>query len=218
MRSLLFSALVAVLASTAGCASSIQQWVVHTRIAQGEEALRRGNLPDAAREFQLALRLAPTDMTARSGLAQVQTQLAQKYFEESQLGEALTALDVASKADPGSVRVAALRQKIEQASIAKQIIATNYPTYEQAGTQIAQSYHALELLDKQIQKELRTFRYDYDTVHLDNAIRDSYDLIAEANRGTNRLLAYRQVVESGLPEATTAAPSTSGGGSLLPLP
>ena len=217
MRPLLAVVLVAVLASTAGCASSIQHWVVQTRISQGQDSLRSGNLPDAAREYQLALRLAPEDKTAREGLAQVQTELAQKFFEESQLGEALDALDVASKADPESVRAQELKQKIEQASIQKQIIATNFPTYAQAGAQITQSYRALDLLNKQIQKELHTFRYDYDTAHLDSAIRDSYDLIAEANRGTNRLLAYRQVVESGLPESSGAAAPVTGG-SLLPLP
>ncbi|TAM59457.1 tetratricopeptide repeat protein [bacterium] len=217
MRPLPAIVLIAVLASTAGCASSIQQWVVQTRIAQGQRSLADGNLADAAREYQLALRLAPDDKTVREGLALVQTSLAQKYFEESQLTEALDALDTALKADPQSVRVQELRQKIEQASIQKQIIATNFPTYAQAGAQIAQSYRALDLLNKRVQKELHTFRYDYDTAHLDSAIRDSYALIAEANRGTNRLLAYRQVVEAGLPESSgTVAPAT--GGSLLPLP
>ncbi|MDE2573417.1 MAG: hypothetical protein KGM44_12960, partial [bacterium] len=126
------------------------------------------------------------------------------------------ALDIALKADPESVRAQELKQKIEQAAIQKQIIATNFPTYEQASAQITQSYRALDLLNKQIQKELRTFRYDYDTAHLNLAIRQSYDLIAEATRGTNRLLAYRQVVESGLPESSSSAPAA--GGSLLPLP
>jgi tetratricopeptide (TPR) repeat protein len=218
MRPLLAVVLVAVLASTAGCASSIQRWVVQTRISQGQQSLRSGNLPDAAREYQLALRLAPSDKTASEGLAQVQTELAQKYFEESQLGEALDALELASKADPESVRVQELKQKIEQASIQKQIIATNFPTYAQSGAQITQSYRALDLLNKRIQKELHTFRYDYDTAHLDSAIRDSYALIAEANRGTNRLLAYRQVVESGLPESSSGAVAPAAGGSLLPLP
>lgn len=216
MRSLLIAGCVLVLASTTGCASSIQRWVLQTRISQGQQALHSGNLPDAAREYQLALRLAPHDPSAQQGVARVQTELAQKYFEASQLGEALQMLDVALQADPKNVRALELKQKIEQASIQKQIIATNFPTYAEAGTQIAQSYRALDLLNKEIRSELHTFRYDYDTAHLDKAIRESYVLLAEANRGTNRLLAYRQVVEAGLPESSSVAPPA--GGSLLPLP
>jgi len=216
MRPLFVGALALLLLSSTGCASSIQHWVVETRLSQGAASLTAGNLPDAAREYELALRLSPDDQRARTGLARVQTDLAQRFFEESQLGEALQALEVALKVDPESVRAQELKQKIEQASIQKQIIATNFPTYEQASTQILQSYHVQDLLIKQILQELHTFRYDYDTAHLDSAIRDSYDLISEATRGTNRLVAYRQVVESGLPETSSAAPST--GGSLLPLP
>jgi hypothetical protein len=63
---------------------------------------------------------------------------------------------------------------------------------------------------------LKRFSYTYDTDELAAAIKNSYDLELEVARITNRLIAYRQVVSSGVPETTHA--TTGVNASLLPLP
>jgi hypothetical protein len=64
---------------------------------------------------------------------------------------------------------------------------------------------------------LHRFDYTYDSNELSQAIRESYELDAQIVRLTSRLIQYRQLVDSGVPEDTdtnAVAPPAS----LLPLP
>ena len=54
----------AALLALAGCAGPIQHWIVDTRVHQGDVALGRGSLHEAATAYRLALRLAPNDQRA----------------------------------------------------------------------------------------------------------------------------------------------------------
>jgi len=121
------------------------------------------------------------------------------------------------KIDPTSVRLSALRSAIDAAKLKREIVISNYPTYSTAGAQITAAYAALNTSNKNILASLKRFSYTYDTNDLTDAIKKSYALEIDVARNTNRLITYRQVVSSGVPEAPGAATATSGG-SLLPLP
>jgi hypothetical protein len=72
-------------------------------------------------------------------------------------------------------------------------------------------------LNKRILSELASFSYTYDTANLNRAIRDSYELEGEVARNRRRLVAYRELVESGVP-ANEASGSLAPPASILPLP
>src|SRR5579885_1576693 len=71
--------------STAGCATSIKNWIVSTRDRQGEVAAARGSYGDASIAYRLALQVDPLDRTARAGLTKVQIQLARSEEHTSEL-------------------------------------------------------------------------------------------------------------------------------------
>ncbi|HET7813921.1 MAG TPA: hypothetical protein VFL13_06070, partial [Candidatus Baltobacteraceae bacterium] len=90
---------------------------------------------------------------------------------------------------------------------------------EAAGLQIQTSYAGLNDQTKAILRGLKRFGYTYDSQDLTRAIQNSYELQQEVVKNTNRLIAYRQLVESGAPaSAASAAGNQATGGSLLPLP
>jgi hypothetical protein len=66
-------------------------------------------------------------------------------------------------------------------------------------------------------RNLRRFGYTFDTDELSSAIKRSYELELDLAKNTNRLVLYRQLVSSGVPEAPSES-TTFGAGSLLPLP
>ncbi|MEA2664763.1 MAG: hypothetical protein QOI11_1707 [Candidatus Eremiobacteraeota bacterium] len=202
---------------TTGCASGVAHWIVRTRNHQGDISLVRGNYPDASVAYQLALKIEPANQHARDGLTKVQLRLAQKDFSASLFDNALDALAVAAKYSPRDERVQAMRAQIEQAQIKRDIVLSNYPAYKVTGTAIRRSYAQLKAQAQQISNALKRFDYTYDTADLSAAIRQSYALNAEVTQLTNRLTQYRQLVESGVPEAggdNNLAPPAS----LLPLP
>jgi hypothetical protein len=201
---------------TTGCASSVAHWIVRTRNHQGDIALSHGNFPDASVAYQLALKIEPESQHARDGLTKVQLRLAQKDFAASLFDNALDALSVTAKYSPRDERVLAMRAQIEQAQIKRDIVLSNYPAYKVTGTSIRRSYAQLKGQAQQISNALKRFDYTYDTADLSAAIRQSYALDAEVTQLTNRLTQYRQLVESGVPEAggENLAPPAS----LLPLP
>lgn len=201
---------------TTGCASSVAHWIVRTRNHQGDIALSHGNFPDASVAYQLALKIEPENQHARDGLTKVQLRLAQKDFAASLFDNALDALSVAAKYSPRDQRVLAMRAQIEQAQIKRDIVLSNYPAYKVTGTSLRRSYAQLKAQAQQISNALKRFDYTYDTADLSAAIRQSYALDAEVTQLTNRLTQYRQLVESGVPEAggENLAPPAS----LLPLP
>jgi len=221
VRGILASLLAIVLVGgTAGCAGSIQHWIVDTRNRQGDVALARRSLPEAQLAYRLALRVDPNDPHARDGYSAVAIAIADQNFRAAHFDDALEALASAAKYDPQSVRVQALRSQIEQAKLKREIVISNYPLYAETGTQIRHSYLGLKSINARIIATLQRFNYNYDTGELSRAIRDSYALNSEVVKNTNRLLAYRQLVESGVPESVkdrssgALAPSSS----LLPLP
>jgi len=211
-------ALALVFAATGGCAESIGQAIVATRNHQGDLAMSNRNYTDAALAYRLALQLSPSDEHARAGLAEVQLKLADQLYQNSKFDEALAALAVAAKYDPQSVRLAALRSEIDDARIKREIVVSNFPAYRDNELAIRRSYASLKTQSAAVVAALQRFDYTYDSAQLSKAIQASYELNSEVARLTQRLINYRQLVESGSPEKTAEASTTSSAASLLPLP
>jgi tetratricopeptide (TPR) repeat protein len=205
--------------SLQGCAGKVEHWIVNTRVNQGDVALQRGSLHEAETAYRLALRVNPKDPRARTGFAQVSALIAEADYKRGNFDDALDTINDAQKYDPQSVRLQALRAQIDDARLKREIVVSNYPTYRTAGLQIETSYAGLNDQAKDILKSLKRFNYTFDTQDLTKAIQSSYELQLDIAKNTNRLIAYRQLVESGVPAAEkSAASATSAGGSLLPLP
>ncbi len=218
ITSLRLLSLAALLAAT-GCAGSVEHWIVNTRVNQGDVALERGSLHEAETAYRLALRVNPKDPRARAGFATVSAQIAEADYRRGDFDDAMTTINDAQKYDPQSVRLQALRAQIDDARLKREIVISNYPTYQAAGLQMQTAYAALNDQSKDILKSLKRFNYTYDTQDLTKAIQNSYELQLDVAKLTNRLIAYRQLVESGVPAAEkAAAASTGSAGSLLPLP
>lgn len=218
MRSLgLLLCLLAAATGLQGCAGSVEHWIVNTRVNQGDVALRNGSLHEAEIAYRLALRVNPHDTRARSGFARVSADIAEVDFRKGDFDDATATINEAQKYDPQNVRLQALRSQLEDARLKREIVISNYPTYEGAGLQIQTEYGTLNEQTKAILASLKRFNYTYDTQDLTKAIQDSYELQLDVAKNTNRLIAYRQLVESGVP-GTEAAQSTAPTGSLLPLP
>jgi hypothetical protein len=217
VRRFALALVTAALLATTGCASSISSWIVQTRNHQGDIALAHGNSGDASVAYQLALRVAPANAHARAGLVTVQARIAQTLFTASKFEDAVKALDVANHYAPGDVRIDALRSQIEQAEIKRDIVVSNYPSYRETGAGLRRSYAQVRTQSQEVAAALHRFDYTYDSNELTLAIRQSYDLSAQVTRLTDRLLQYRQLVDSGVPEnvdSTAITPPAS----LLPLP
>jgi tetratricopeptide (TPR) repeat protein len=201
-----------------GCATGLSDAIVTTRNHQGDAALANQNYADAAVAYRLALQLSPNDEHARAGLAEVQLKIADQLYQNSKFDEALAALAVAAKYDPQSVRLAALRSEIDDARIKREIVVSNFPAYRESELTIRRSYAQLKTQSAAVVAALQRFDYTYDSAQLSKAIRASYELNAEVSRLTQRLINYRQFVESGSAEKTADAPANSSAASLLPLP
>ncbi len=208
------------LVAFSGCAGPVAQWIVDTRIHQGDTALLRGSLPEAELAYRLALRVDPANARARAGFSSVATEIASTQFKAGKLDDALETLTSAAKYDPQSVRIAGLRSQVEQAKVKREIVISNYPTYKEADAQIRTGYLQLKLMDQRVLQHLNRFDYNYNIAELNKAIQNSYEFNREVARVTNRLVLYRQLVESGVaptgesvPDASLAPPA-----SLLPLP
>lgn len=212
--------LVAVCAALllSGCAGSIEHWIVNTRVHQGDVALARGDARDARLAYQLALRVNRRDPRARAGYVEAAADLAQLEYAKGGFDDALATVDEALAVDPESVRLAALKATIEQAKLQREIVISNYPTYRAAGLEIQRAYQQLNTTNALLLRSLRRFGYTFNAAELTAAIKRSYELELEVTRNTNRLLLYRQLVTSGVPERSSESAATSAAGSLLPLP
>lgn len=215
IRSLAFA--LVLMAGLPGCASTLEHWIVNTRVNQGAVAFENGHLPEAETAYRLALRVNPQDPRARAGFSQVAAALADAEYRKGDFDDAAALLNEAQRYDPQSVRLQALRAQIQQARIDREIVSSNYPTYEGAGLQLQDAYGTLNVQTKAIVRHLKRFSYTYDTQDLTRAIQQSFVLQADVAKNTNRLIAYRQLVESGVPAAASAQTSAAAG-SLLPLP
>lgn len=205
------------LLSFTGCAGSIEHWIVDTRVHQGDVALVRGDVRDAELAYRLALKVDPNNVRARAGYVLAAAGLAQAEYTKGTFDDALATIREGQAVDPESVRLDALKTAIENAKLKHEIVISNFPTYRETGAGIAQAYGQLDATNKLLLKSLHRFDYTFDSDDLTDAIKRSYELELDLAKNTNRLIAYRQVVTSGVPQA----PSESAGGattSLLPLP
>jgi tetratricopeptide (TPR) repeat protein len=212
-------ALLALIAAVAvsGCAGPVERWIVNTRIHQGDVSLDHGNLSDAELSYKLALSVDPRNERARAGYVETSASLAQELYTKGDFDDALVAIGNGLKYDPSSVRLAALKGQIDAAKLKREIVISNYPTYKDAGVSIQHAYQNLDVANKSILADIKKFSYTFDSDDLTAAIKSSYDLEIDVARNTNRLITYRQVVSSGVPESSHATTNVSGA-SLLPLP
>ncbi len=201
-----------------GCAAPIERWIVNTRVHQGDVALARGDARDAELAYRLALRVDPRDPRARAGFIEAAAVLGQLEYTKGSFDDALATVDEGLAVDPQSVRLAALKETINQAKLQREIVLSNYPTYRAAGLEIQRAYQQLNATNALALRNLKRFGYTFDTNELTAAIKLSYELELEVARNTNRLILYRQLVTSGAPETPGESSTSFGAGSLLPLP
>lgn len=200
-----------------GCAGSIEHWIVNVRVHQGDAALLRGNVRDAALAYELALRVDPKDERARAGYVDAAAGLAKEEYTKGEFEDAMATIGHGLAVDPQSVRLEGLKTTIEQARLKREIVISNYPTYGQSGAAIERAYLQLDAINKLLLRSLHRFGYTYDANDLTDAIKRSYELQLEVSKNTNRLIVYRQLVTSGVP-ATTSTMTSGNSTSLLPLP
>jgi hypothetical protein len=200
----------------AGCAPTVTQWMVDLRTSQGDAALENNSLVEAAKEYELALKLDPRNLHARSGLAHVLFLQARADFINSKLDQAQLDIEGALKYAPEDDAAKALAAQIDQAKIRREIVLANYPLYESVGTSLSDSLKTLTVSQREIAKQLKSFGSDFDTAHLTKAIVASYGLEDEAHRVASRIVSYRGLVTSGSPKAK--APAQSETPNLLPVP
>jgi tetratricopeptide (TPR) repeat protein len=201
----------------AGCAGPIERWIVNTRVHQGDAAMLHGDVRDAALAYRLALRVDPDDPKARSGYVDASAELARLQYGKGSFDDALDTVDAGLRVDPQSAPLAALKATLEEAKLKREIVLTNYPTYHAAGLEIQHSYAQINAMNALLLRNLKRFGYTFDTDELTAAIKRSYEMQLEIAKDTNRLIVYRQLVSSGVPEAP-AESTTFGASSLLPLP
>jgi len=218
-RSIKLFAILTLAFTLGGCAGHVENWITNTRVHQGDVAVKRGNYREAELEYRLALKVNPNDERARAGFTLVALELADEEYKRGSFDDAVAKLNEAAKYDPENLRIQALRAQIDDAKLKREIVISNYPTYQAAGKQITEAYASLNDSNKLILKNLKRFGFTYNTSDLTAAIKQSYQLQLDVAKYTNRLIAYRQSVETGLPTTkaqTQAAPTTTQ--SLLPLP
>ncbi|MBV8583784.1 MAG: hypothetical protein JO241_07285, partial [Candidatus Eremiobacteraeota bacterium] len=191
-----------------GCAGSIERWIVNTRVHQGDAALARGNVRDAELAYRLALRVDPSDVRAQTGYVEAAAGLAKEEYAKGDFEDALATIAQGLAVDPASVRLAGLKTTIDQAKLKREIVISNYPTYRESGVSIQKAYQDLDSTNKLLLRSLRRFGYTFDTEDLTDAIKRSYELQLDVAKNTNRLIAYRQLVTSGVP-ATSETMTTS---------
>jgi hypothetical protein len=201
----------------AGCAGPIERWIVDTRVHQGDGALARGNVRDAALAYRLALRVDPTDARARAGFVEAAAVLAQAQYSNGAFDSALGTVEGGLSVDPQSLRLGALKTMVDEAKLKREIVISNYPTYHATGLEIQRAYRQLNVTNALLLRSLKRFGYTFDADDLTAAIKRSYELQLDIVKNTNRLIVYRQLVTSGVPE-TPSEPATTGTTSLLPLP
>lgn len=211
------AALACGLALFTGCARPIERWIVNTRIHQGDAALERGNARDAELAYKLALRVDPYNAAARSGYVAAAGALAREEYDHGNFEDGLATVNSGLAVDSESAALAALKATIESAKLKREIVVSNYPTYRVTGLELARAYQQLNAANALVLRDLHHFSFTFDADDLTSAIKRSYELQLDIAKNTNRLIVYRQLVSSGVPE-TPSQTTTFGASSLLPLP
>lgn len=201
---------------SSGCASGVTHWMVDLRNSQGDSALARPSLPEAEKEYRLALALDAHNAHARAGLAKVLYLRAKADFAESMLDVAADEIAQSLRYAPDDAAALALANEIDQAKIRREIVISNYPLYGSITTALSPAFKQVAASSKEISKQVKAFSSDFDTAHLTKAIVESYDLEDEVHRMSLRLITYRGYVTSG--QAKAAAASQPSAPSLLPIP
>jgi len=199
-----------------GCAAPLSRRIVSLRNAQGDAAMANHDLSEARKEYALALALSPANAHARQGLAHVMFLNAGADFINAKLDQAQSEVAAALKYAPNDAATQALKGQIDQAKIRREIVIANYPLYASVGASLGESLKAVDATKKDVEKQLRSFDYDYDTAHLQKAIVESYDLQQDMHRIMLRLVAYRNLVTSGA--SKSRAPIQTQTPNLLPIP
>lgn len=202
--------------SLTGCAKSLTRWVVNLRTSQGDAALQKPSLPEAQKEFELALALDPKNAHARAGLAKTLYLTARADFTNSKLDEASLAIAEALRYAPSDAATLALASEIDQAKIRREIVMANYPTYGSITSALKPVFKEIVASNTEVERQVKLFSSDFDTSHLTRAIIESYNLEDEAHRTAQRLISYRTLVTSG--QSKAVAPSAAQAPALLPIP
>src|SRR5579863_545663 len=163
----------------AGCAGSIERWIVDTRVHQGDVAMLHGDARDAALAYRLALRVDPNDAKARAGYVAAAAELARLQYGKGAFEDALATVDAGLRVDPESAPLAALKAALEQAKLKREIVLTNYPTYHTASVEIQRAYAQINLMNGLLLRNLKRFGYTFDTDQLTAAIKRSYEMQLE---------------------------------------
>src|SRR5579864_1689566 len=159
-----------------GCAQPITHWLINLRTSQGDAALARPSLPEAEKEYRLALALDPKNPHARAGLAKVLYLRAKTDFADSKLDEAADEVAQSLNFEPNDAATLALANDIDQAKIRREIVISNYPLYGSINAALKPAFKQITASNAEIVKQVRTFSSDFDTAHLTKAITESYDL------------------------------------------
>lgn len=199
------------------CTTSFKQHLVDLRNAQADSALENQNIAEAEKEYALALSLAPNDAHARAGEARALFLHAQQNMAVGKIDDAYVEVQKALKYAPKDAALLDLAATIDQATIRRDIVVANFPTYKAIGDAIESLLAANAAANKDIEQQVHAFHTDYDATHLRKAIAMSYDLEDEQHRVTQRLIAYRAQIEAGAP-GETRAPAQGETPGLLPIP
>jgi tetratricopeptide (TPR) repeat protein len=200
-----------------GCTGAFRNQLVDLRNAQADAALQSQNIVEAEKEYTLALALAPNDEHAREGLAHALYLHAKANLAAGDIDEAYIEVQKALKYAPKDAALLDLASAIDEAKIRRDIVVSNFPSFKTSGDAISAFLKANGQANKDIQLQLHDFHIDFDTIHLNKAIAQSYDLEEEQHRLTQRLIAYKGQIEAGAPGQTRSQPQVETPG-LLPIP
>ena len=203
--------------TTTGCASSISSWIVQTRNHQGDVALDHGNSADASVAYQLALRVDPSNAHARAGLvARASAHRADAVHRVAVRGRGAGArCRQPLRSGRPAHRSAARADRTGRGQARHRRF--ELPVVPRNGCRSA-DVRSFSCADKRRRSRRRCTASTTPTTAASSRrrSRQSYELNSQVTRLTDRLMQYRQLVDSGVPESadTAIAPPAS----LLPLP
>ena len=143
--------------------------------------------------------------------------LAQAEYTKGSFDDALATIREGLAVDPESVRLDALKTDDRKRQAQARDRDLELPDLSRSRVRNRAGLRTTRRDEQAAAQSLKRFNYTFDSDDLTDAIKRSYELQLDLAKNTNRLIAYRQLVTSGVPQA----PSEATGGtttSLLPLP